>query len=92
MGRGGGVQWGWTRLASVTFFRILIIYKPIRQHVLVQVEEGELHPRDAHRLPGVAPHKLEPEGHFVRGCVCPTPDGVRSIQVDLRECSVDFIL
>ena len=79
------------RLASVTGYRP-IIHKICGQHVLVKVEEGELYPRDADRLPGVAPHKPELEGRFVRGCVCPTPAGVRSIQIDLREFSDEFIL
>ena len=80
------------RLASVTGYRIQIIYKPIGQHVLVEVEEGELHPRDCDRLPGVAPHKLELEGRFVRGRVCTTQVAVGCVQVDLRELSIDFSL
>ena len=80
------------RLASVTGYRIQILYKPIRQPVLVEVEEGELHPRDCGRLPGVAPHKPELEGRFLRGRVCTTQVAVGSVQVDLRERSVDFSL
>ena len=67
-------------------------HKPIIQHDLVKVEEGELHPRDADRLPGVAPHKLELEGRFVSRFACTTPVVVGAIQVDLRKLSVDFSL
>ena len=81
------------RLASVTGCRPVLL-KPIGQHVLVKVEEGELHPRDNDRLPVVAPPKLELEGRFVRGMVfrCTTLVDVGSVQVDLRELSVDFSL
>ena len=89
MGRGEGAE---ARLASVTGYRIQIIYKPRHQHVLVKVEEGELHPRDADGLPGIAPHKPELEGCFVRGRVLTTHVAVGSVQVDLRERSVDFSL
>ena len=69
---------------------------PIGQHVLVKVEEGELHPRDNDRLPVVAPPKLELEGRFVNDFIiaacCTTLVVVGSIQVDLRELSEDFSL
>ena len=90
-GRAGGSMGGGTRLASVTGYRTQIIYKPIGQPVLVKVEEGELHPRDCDRLPGVAPHKPEPEGRFVRGRVCTTQVVVGSVQVDLPEVPIDSI-
>ena len=78
------------RLASVTGYRPLT-HNPIGQLVLVKVEEGELHPRDADRLPGVAPLKLEPEGRFVSVCTR-AQVVVGSVQVDLRELSVDSSL
>ena len=93
VGRGEGAE---ARLASVTGYRTQIFYKPMAQPVLVKVEEGELHPRDCDRLPGVAPHKLEPEGRFVTdigiGIGCTTLVVVGSVQVDLRELSIDLIL
>ena len=81
----GGVGWV-ARLASVTS-RLTVI-------VLVEVEEGELHPGNDDRRAGVAPHKLELEADFVSinvGCLA-TQVSVRSIHVDIAKGSPDSIL
>ena len=83
--RGGWGEWV-AHLASVTS-RLIVI-------VLVEVEEGELHPGNVDRLAGVALHKLEHEGDFVGINVgfLATQVSVGSIHVDIAEGSPDFIL